>query len=137
MKKSNEPSESTNELTEQPVSRRSSFQPFDWKSCCIGKKHPDRKKINKVGVLPFKETILKKCAERNDDWSTEVSRRLTLSIDLVASNAAYQIQCKTNFLTNKGLPGKKIDQTQVTAGSWQAFEYELSEILSQPVRMAR
>ena len=45
----------------------------------------------------------------DNEWAFEVSRRLSLSIDLVASNAAYHKQCKTYFLCDKQLPGTKRD----------------------------
>ena len=35
------------------------------------------------------------------------SRRLSLSIDLVASDAEYHKQCKTNFFVCKDIPGQK------------------------------
>ena len=58
----------------------------------IDKKHPDRKKINKIGVLSFKETILKKCADRNDDWSTEVSSVAAKMSTLSNSEEVYSVK---------------------------------------------
>ena len=88
-------------IAKMAVLRRSDCQSFDWKSCCIfcgdvlviDKKHPDRNKpIHKVGVLLSKDTILKKCEERGDKWASDVSRRLAVCIDLVASDAVYHGQ---------------------------------------------
>ena len=53
------------------------------------------------------DTIKKKIQQRDDEWEFEVSRRLSLSIDLVASDAVYHKQCKTYFLCDKQLPGTK------------------------------
>ena len=46
------------------------------------------------------------------------SRRLSLSIDLVASDGEYHKQCKTNFFVCKYIPGqknvvKRLDDQQV------------------------
>ena len=71
----------------------------------IDKKHLDRiKKFCKAGELLSIGTILSKCRERGDTWSEEVCRRISLSIDLVASNAIYYQKCKSNFLTKKDVP---------------------------------
>ena len=88
---------------------------FNWKTHCfvfgefivVDKKHPARtKKFFKAGQLPSIDTILSKCRERGDTWSEEVCRRISLSIDLVASDAIYHQQCKSNFLTKKDIPGQ-------------------------------
>lgn len=48
---------------------------------------------------------MNKCREREDTWSEEVCRRISLSIDLVVSNAICQEKCKSVFLTKKHDPG--------------------------------
>ena len=88
---------------------------INWKTHCffcgelivIDKKHPDRtKKFFKTGELPSIYKLLSKCRERGDPWSEEVYRRISLSIDLVASDAIYHQQFKSNFLTKKNVPGQ-------------------------------
>ena len=81
--------------------------------CCgefivIDKIHSDKtKKLFKAGKLPSIYTKLSKCRERGDTWS-EVCRRISLSIDLVASDAINHQQCKSNFLTKmKDVPGQE------------------------------
>ena len=89
---------------------------FNWKKNCFycgeefikDKKHPDRNKtICKSSELESKNTVIRKCKERGDKWVEEVSRRLSLSIDLVASDAEYHKQCKANFFICKDIPGQK------------------------------
>ena len=56
--------------------------------------------------LPSIDTILSKCREGADTLSEEVYRRISLHRDLVASDAIYHQQCKSNFLTKKDIPGQ-------------------------------
>ena len=73
----------------------------------IDKRHSDRtKKLFKVDELPSIDTILSKCTRRGYTWSEDVGRRISLSIDLVASDASYHQQCKSNFLKKKDVPGQ-------------------------------
>lgn len=73
--------------------------------CCgefivIDKIHSDKtKKLFKAGKLPSIYTKLSKCRERGDTWSEEVCTKISLSVDLVASDVIYHQQCKSNFLT--------------------------------------
>ena len=89
--------------------RRSQVETFQWKTHClfcskvliIDDKHPGRH--NKVVKAEFcsKKSLLDKCIERGDKWADDVKRRLTDYIDLVASDAVYHKQCKSNFFTKK------------------------------------
>ena len=57
--------------------RGSDVTEFSWKIhyfCCGSPcvpvpKHPERKKIGKVWTLPFKQSVLKTCDQRNDKWA--------------------------------------------------------------------
>ena len=62
---------------------------FNWKKNCFycgeelikHKKHPDRNKsICKSSELESKNIVIRKCKERGDKWTEDVSRWLSLSI---------------------------------------------------------
>lgn len=53
------------------------------------------------------DRILKKCEECRDVWAEEISMRLSSCIDLGATDAVYHVQCKSNFLTGKDVPGHR------------------------------
>ena len=73
----------------------------------IDKRHPDRtKKFFKAGELLSIDTILSKCKDRGDAWSEKVSRKISLNIDLVASDAIYYQLCKSVFLAKKDVLGQ-------------------------------
>ena len=83
--------------------------------CVVNKKHPNRRKgWHKVGTLSFQTSILNKCHERADKWADDVLRRLSSSIDLVASHAIYRGQCESNFLNKKYIPAIKRAETEQT-----------------------
>ena len=53
------------------------------------------------GRMSFKEVILLRCNERNDEWSREVSLRVHSAIsDLHAADARYHKQCRSQFFSN-------------------------------------
>ena len=83
---------------------------YNWRTHCffcgefiaIDKKHSDRtKKLFKAGELPSIDTTLSKCKERGDTWSEEICRRISLSIDLVASNAIITNNVNQTFWQRK------------------------------------
>ena len=100
---------------EQPPSRirRSQVEKFDFMKQClfcgkicepINPKHPkrwdkvvqrERKGVN--GAPSFKESILRCCSKRNDEWSKEVSLRCHSVYDLSAAEARYHVQCYDKF----------------------------------------
>ena len=57
-------------------------------------------------MLHFKVSILNRCNLRKDAWATEVERRVSGCIDLVASDAVYHDTCKTQFFSDKSLSAK-------------------------------
>ena len=78
-------------------------------------KYSNRSKgLQKVGTLSFKTSLLNKCQERADKWADDVLRRLSSSIDLVASDATYHGQCESNFLKKKYIPATKRAETEQT-----------------------
>ena len=93
---------------------------YNWKThiffgefIAIDKKHLDRiKKFFIAGELPFIDKIVSKCKGRGGTWSEEVSRRISLSIDLMANNVICHQQCKSIFLTKKDVPGQ--GQSKIT-----------------------
>ena len=71
----------TTKLAKIPkVVTRSNVTDFDWtKNClyctekCVDQsKHPNRSKFRKVCTLPFKDSILKVCTERDDEWAADL-----------------------------------------------------------------
>ena len=93
--------------------RRSQGQNFDFREQClfcaavckhVDPKHPNR--LNRVvqcevrGVPdapPFKEAVLCHCANRNDEWSSEVAVRISGVHDLAAAAAQYHYRCYNEF----------------------------------------
>ena len=49
-------------------------------------------------------------------WANDVLRRLPSSIGLVASDAIYYGQCKSNFFTKKCIPATKRTETEYSPG---------------------
>ena len=104
---------------------RSERKSFNWRThgffygevCVIGKKHPNPSKgWYKVGTLSFQTSILSKCHERADKWADDPLRWLSISIDLVASDATYHGQCESNFFFKKYMPTTKGTETEHTPG---------------------
>ena len=58
----------------------------------------------RVTTVETKDTILKICSERNDDWSETIRARLMNVHDLPAADAIYHQTCNVNFRTNRQLP---------------------------------
>lgn len=96
-----------------PRIRRSQVEKFDFKKQCffcgktcepINSKNPkrwdkvvqcERKGIK--GAPAFKESILKCCTIRNDEWSKEVFLRCHSVHDLAAAEAQYHVRCYDRF----------------------------------------
>ena len=57
-----------------------------------------------VTTIETKDTILKICLERNDEWSETVRTWLMNVHDLPAADAVYHQTCNVNFRTNRQLP---------------------------------
>ncbi|XP_063235988.1 uncharacterized protein LOC134538524 [Bacillus rossius redtenbacheri] len=98
---------------------RSSEEKFDFKSNCFicGKtaivdlKVPLERRvgIHQITTLEIKENFLRKCDERNDEWSERVRARLLSVNDLVSPEARYHRNCHTNFskiISPKGPVGR-------------------------------
>ena len=106
-------------VSEETTSSRRSFtrkaeQCFSFKTDCFfcGSKvefglNSKRKRLSEafsVTTIETKDTILKICSERNDEWSEAVSARLMNVHDLPAADAVYHQTCNVNFRTNRQLP---------------------------------
>ena len=106
-------------VSEETTSSRRSFtrkaeQCFSFKTDCFfcGTKvefglNSKRKRLSEafsVTTIETKDTILKICSERNDEWSEAVSARLMNVHDLPAADAVYRQTCNVNFRTNRQLP---------------------------------
>ena len=57
-----------------------------------------------VTTIETKDTILKICSERNDEWSEAIRARFMNVHDLPAADAVYHQTCNVNFRTNRQLP---------------------------------
>lgn len=57
-----------------------------------------------VTTIETKDTILRICSERNDEWSETIRARLMNVHDLRAADAIYHQTCNVNFRTNRQLP---------------------------------
>ena len=75
---------------------------FHCRSPCVpDPKHSERTKTPKVCTLPFKQSVVKTCNQRNDKWVEEVRMRVLDRHDLVASEACLHITCIECFSLNK------------------------------------
>ena len=98
------------------VTTRSSSDEFSWQSHCLicGKivdpkhKHP---LVYSVHTVDLKDRLLKDCVKRlsiksDDQLALDVQSRLSNCLDLVAVNAKYHKNCRTELSTDKHLnPG--------------------------------
>ena len=106
-------------VSEETTSSRRSFtrkaeQCFSFKTDCFfcGTKvefgsNSKRKRLDEafsVTTIETKDTILKICSERNDEWSEAIRARLMNVHDLPAADAVYHQTCNVNFRTNRQLP---------------------------------
>ena len=57
-----------------------------------------------VTTIETKDTILKICSERGDEWSDTIRARLLNVHDLPATEAVYHHTCSVNFRTKRKLP---------------------------------
>ena len=96
------------ERSESP-SLRSKKPTFDFqKNClfCTLSATKNEKDLISCQTLEVKESLIKKCDERGDQWAEEVRGRLSSIHDLHAADALYHRQCASNFRTNKNVPAK-------------------------------
>ena len=63
----------------------------------------------RVTTIETKDTILRICSERKDEWSETVRARLLNVHDLPAADAVYHQTCSVNVRTRKQLP--KVHET--------------------------
>ena len=104
---------SSTSSNENTYKRRSQVMKFEGKLHCLfcGKnieedsKHPDRNPSHKAEI-PNKESIIRKCTERGDDWASEVKMRLEGCTDLVAADVRYHRQCRVNFFIARYKPSE-------------------------------
>ena len=88
----------------QKMSTRASIEKFNWKAHClfcgdiskVDPKHPGRRPVYNVTIIHYRETILKYCDCRKDEWASEVKRRVINCIDLV-QEARYHDDCRKRF----------------------------------------
>ena len=57
-----------------------------------------------VTTIETKDTILKICSEKNDEWSEAIRARLMNVHDFPAADAIYHQTCNVSFHTNRQLP---------------------------------
>ncbi len=105
----------SNLVEEQPSSRirRSQIDRFDFMSQCLfcghlcqsmNTKHPERwdrvvqcERKGVKGASAFKDSGLRCCIQRNDEWSKGVSLRCHTVLDLSAAEARYHVRCYDKF----------------------------------------
>lgn len=81
--------------------RRSIEQQFNFVENClfcasdIQERKP--KQYRRVETLGMKQSILDICNQRNDSWSDAVRVRVINTVDLVAAEAKYHVQCLLSF----------------------------------------
>lgn len=90
-----------------------SMESYDIKTSCLFCGHGDRSRGREKDheliisrTLSSDDTLLDKCAERQDEWASRVQGILSFVFDLHSADAVYHHRCRTNFLTGKkGIPG--------------------------------
>ena len=105
--------ETTSSRTRRSFTRKAE-QCFSFKTDCFfcGTKvefgsDSKRKRLGEafsVTTIETKDTILRICSERNDEWSETIRARLMNVHDLPAADAIYHQTCNVNFRTNRQLP---------------------------------
>ena len=85
-----------------------SMESYDFKTRCLFCGHGDRSKGREKEhelivsrTLESDDTLLDKCAERQDEWASRVQGILSFVPDLHSADAVYHHRCRTNFLTGK------------------------------------
>ena len=104
-------------LTSETTSNRRSLtrqaeQCFSFKTDCFfcGTKvefGEQRKRLGeafRVTTIEMKDTLLKICSEREDEWSDMIRARLLNVHDLPSAGAVYHQTCSVNFRTKRKLP---------------------------------
>jgi hypothetical protein len=97
------------DVPEQPKKKlRSMSVAFDWHTNCLfcGKCVEGGQPAHSAMTLQMKDTVEKKCLERNDDWAREVHGRINACADLPSHEAVYHGQCQINFYTGRKIPGE-------------------------------
>ena len=113
---------------------------FKWKEDCLfcaksaveDPKHPTKKNlIHTVATDDINATLLKACAERNDEWSHIVQGRMLTISDLFAADAVYHHNCYTKFKRGDPPPGSQKNQAgrKVDADKMALFEQMCIDLL--------
>jgi hypothetical protein len=95
-------------LCEQPKKKlRSMSSAFNWHVDCLfcSKFVAGGEKSHSAMTLQIKETVEKKCLERDDDWARQVLGRVCACADFPSYEAVYHGQCQINFYTGRQVPG--------------------------------
>ena len=103
----------SNLFDEYSAHKTRSVESYDVKTRCIfcgqGDRSKGRQKDHELilsRTLRFDDTLLDKCAERQDKWASRVQGILSYVSDLHSADAVYHHWCCTNFLTGKkDIPG--------------------------------
>lgn len=92
-----------NRLRHSTISEKYLEDRFDFKRDCLlcknnavyDPKYPSRHRtqIHEESTIEIKQTIIKACDDRNDEWGCKVKARLLDVIDLVAAEARYHCPC--------------------------------------------
>ena len=133
---------------------RSAESQFDFKRDClfcgeeadVSVKLPiKRRSLTEVETTEFRKSILERAAERNDKWGDSVASRVQNTIDLIAVEARYHHECRTQFYLAKSRDeskrprGRPEDKAKAVAFSNlctyldenDECQYSLSELLEQ------
>ena len=112
---------------------RKSVSDFESKSNCffctqpcgdteIDPKHPDRADVHRSEYKEFRDVILRKCQQMDDDEARAVERRVLSSSDFVAAEARYHGKCrdlfnikatKTNMASREGTSRTRVHQKKL------------------------
>ena len=144
--KSNVPKYALQNVAEElPRKLRKSSAEFNFKKHCLycgeicdivkDAKNPERwshaflcrSRYSEHNKKQYKEFLLDRCRARNDEWARQVTIRLEGSLDLIAAEARYHMDCMCKFmaLRNIQLTGGESEADVTDSGLEAVFSFML------------
>lgn len=95
----------SDEVIPSKTLRSSLSTAFKWKEHCMLCGKPAEyykfckrdRNVSAVETLEIRDSVLRSCSSRNDEWALEVQSRLNMCCDLVAEEAVYHRTCFQTF----------------------------------------
>lgn len=134
---------SSNEPPPTKCRRRSNIKQFNFRVNCLfcgeqcimdpDPRHPSRwrkvllcRTAERPGRQTFKETILKACQSRDDNWAREVEIRIMGAVsDLHAADARYHDDCRKTFMSPRSITYASKEPPRAIDTAFEAVTSEL------------